>query len=202
MFCKGRKKTEDIIANGIRAKMRDAISAEFKRLVKERVEPWIFFKNGPFHAKKFDGSPRLVFWSGYIEPYIEDTANRMIEQTIELANQKGVPVSAVLMSTNANLSCGIDTVYHKMQDVDRRLRGKGCPKSVQKRDAACEIKKMNNLLDRQISTHQDLAFSVSDSWFKKWYQDNPHWLKLVEIALLFLSIIVAAVAIVATKQGK
>jgi len=193
MACNRKKNAEDINANGIRAKMCDVISKEFERLIKEQVEPWFFFNSKGFHVKKFDGkdisisgckfgdTSRLVFWSGYIEPYIEDVIKRMIEETIKLANDKNVQISAVLDSTKANLSGGIDTVYRKMQEVDRRLRGNGYPESVPKRDASLEIKKMNNVLDKQIKTYEDLAFQIPDSKFKKWYRENPHWIWIIGI---------------------
>jgi hypothetical protein len=195
MFFNRKKNAGEINANGIRAKMCDVISKEFKRLIKEQIDPWLFFKTGKFSIKKFDGrdisypgvgfegTPRHVFWSGYIEPYIEDITKRMIEETIKLAKDKNVQISAVLDSTKANLSGGIDTVYRKMQEVDRRLRGNGYPESVPKQDVSCEIKKMNDFLDRQIRTYEDLAFQIPDSWFKKWYQENPHWVWIVGIII-------------------
>jgi len=159
-------------AKGIRARMCDIIFEEFKHLVKEQVAPWVFFRTGKFRIKKFDGgcisysgiefegSPRLVFWQGCIEPFVEDVIKRMIEETIRLAKDKNVQLSAVLGSTKANLSGGIRTLYSKMQEVDRRLRGKGYPKSVPKRDVSFEVKKMNDFLDRQIKIAEDLHFEI------------------------------------------
>lgn len=196
MTCICKKNAEEINANGIRVKMSDVIFKEFERLKKEQIEPWFFFNSNGINIKKFDGkdisisgcvfsssSSSLVFWSGYVEPYIEDVINRMTEETIRLANDKNVQISAVLDSTKANLSGGIDTVYCKMQEVDRRLRGNGYPESVSKRDASLEIKKMNDFLDRQIKTYEDLAFQIPDGWLKKWYQENPHWVWIIGIII-------------------
>ena len=205
MICGHRKKTEEINANGIRAKMCDVIFEEFKHLVKEQVAPWVFFRTGKFRIKKFDGgcisysgiefegSPRLVFWQGCIEPFVEDVIKRMIEETIRLAKDKNVQISAVLSSTKANLSSGIDTVYSKMQEVDRRLRGKGYPESVPKRDISSEIKKMNNFLDKQIETYEDLAFQVPELGLKRWYQENPHWVWIIAIIIAIITIIISVV---------
>ncbi len=190
-----KKNAEEINASGIRAKMCDILSEEFKRLTKEQVAPWIFFNSKGVRVKKFDGkdisisgskyndSSSLVFFKGYIEPYIADAIKRMIAKTIKLAKDKNVPISAVLESTKANLSGGINAVYHKMQDIDRRLRGKGYPESVPKRDVSYEIKKMNDFLDKQIKIYEDLAFEVPDSRFKKWYQENPHWVWIIGIII-------------------
>ncbi len=87
----------------------------------------------------------------------------MIEKTAKLASDKDIPISAVLGSTQANLSGGIDAVYHKMQKIDRNLRGGGDPKSVPKRDVSFEIKKMNEYLDRQITIAKDLHFETPET---------------------------------------
>ena len=55
MICGRRKKAEEINANGIRAKMCDVISEEFKRLIKKQIDPWIFFNSKGIRAKRFDG---------------------------------------------------------------------------------------------------------------------------------------------------
>ncbi len=158
-------------ANGIRARMCDIISGEFKRLIKKQVDPWIFYNSKGVHLKKFDDKnismsggkyndqSKAVFF-GHIEPYIQDVIKRKIEETVELAKDKKVPISKVLGSTEANLSGGIDTVYHKIQKVDRRLRGGGDPESVPKRDVSFEVKKMNDFLDRQIKIAEDLHSEI------------------------------------------
>ena len=152
--------------------MCDDIFDEFKQLVEKQVERWGSFNSGKGGVKTFDGksisfsggfansSKRILFWKGYIEPYIQDVIERMIEETVELAKDKKVPLSMVLGSTEANLSGGIDTVYHKMQGIDRRLRGGGDPESVPMRDISFEIKKMNEFLDRQIKIAEDLHFEI------------------------------------------
>ena len=202
MACSRKKNAEEINASGIRAKMSDIISEEFKRLIKEQVGPWIFFNSKGVRVQKFDGkyisisgskyndSSRLVFF-GYIEPYIADAIKRMTEETIELAKDKKVPISTVLSSTKANLSGGIDTVYRKMQEVDGRLRGKGYPKSVPKRDISSEIKKMNDFLDRQTKTYEDLAFQASKSRLKRWYQENSHLVWIIGITITTIGIIIS-----------
>ena len=157
-------------ASGIRAKMCDNISEEFKKLIKEQVTRWSFHNTGKGGVKTFDGQ-FIPFSGGYndqrkniffnhIKSFIEDVIKRKIEETVELAKDKKVPISKVLGSTEANLSGGIDTVYHKIQKVDRRLRGGGDPESVPKRDVSFEVKKMNDFLDRQIKIAEDLHFEI------------------------------------------
>ncbi len=165
-------------AQGIRAKMSDIISEEFQQLIKKQVTPWSFYNSKGIHVKKFDGEDisisgikyndqtKIVFFS-HIESYIEDIIKRMIEKTAELAKDKNIPISMVLSSTEANLSGGIDSIYHEMQKVDRRLRGGGDPESVPKRDVSFEVKKMNEFLDRQIKIAEELHFEIHETGQEK-----------------------------------
>lgn len=168
---KPKKEATEKKAKGIRAKMSDIISEEFKRLIKKQVTPWSFYNSKGVRVKKFEGEDisisgskyndqsKMVFFN-HIDSYIEGTIKRMIEKTIELGKDKNVPISMVLSSTEANLLGGIDAIYHEMQRVDRRLRGGGDPESVPKRDVSFEVKKMNDFLDRQIKIAEDLHFEI------------------------------------------
>ena len=199
---------EEVNANGIRAKMSEIIFDEFQRLIKVQVEPWIFFRTGKFHVKKFDGNdisysgniefedfPQQIFWSGYIQPFLKDIIKKKIDETIKLAKEKNVRISYVLYSTKNNLSGGIDSVFRKMQEVERRIRGKGQPKSVGKRNIEVEIKEMSNFLDKQIKTFENLSFQTPDSWFKKWYQKNPHVIWLISIIFSFIAFLISVIAL-------
>ena len=169
-----KKEAKEKNAQGIRAKMSDIISEEFKQLIKKQVTPWSFYNSKGVRVKKFDGEDisisgskyndqtKMVFFN-HIESYIEGTIKRMIEKTAELAKDKNVPISMVLSSTEANLSGGIDSIYHEMQKVDRRLRGGGDPESVPNRDVSFEVKKMNEFLDRQIKIAEDLHFEIHET---------------------------------------
>jgi hypothetical protein len=175
-----KNKVSETNADGIRAKMSGDIFEEFEQLVKKQVTPWAFFNasNG-IHVKKFDGSDisisgikyndqsKIVFFN-YIEPFIEDVIKRKIDETVELAKDKKVPLTMVFYSSKVNLSGGIDRVYKKMQEIDRRLRGGGNPKSVPMRDVSLEIKTMNDFLDRQIKIAEDLNFGMLNTEKTKW----------------------------------
>ena len=200
---------EEANAQGIRAVMCDRIKGEFDRLITKQIDPWIFFNNKGFLVKKFNGktisypgveysgsSLSQFFWEGYIQPFIEDVIKRTIKYTIELAKEKGVSISAVLYSTQANLSGGIDAVFKKMQDIDRRLQGKGNPKNVPKRDISIEVKQMDAYLDKQIENYRNLAFETPKGWFLKWYEKSPHIKWLIGIIISVLALIFSACAVI------
>ncbi len=63
---------------------RKRVDDAIEQLIKQKVTPWSFLTAGPpFRIKSFDGkqiayegvgfegSPRQVFWSRYIEPFLE-----------------------------------------------------------------------------------------------------------------------------------
>ena len=68
-------------------RIKRKIDAERERLNKDTLTPWTCFHRVKiFQIKKFDGSPirfgeiefsgspQDVFWNGFIEPFLEDTA--------------------------------------------------------------------------------------------------------------------------------
>jgi hypothetical protein len=207
-----KKEATEKKTRGIRAKMDDIISGEFKRLIEKQVDPWIFYNSKGVNLKqfndkiismsggKYDDQSKMVFF-GHIEPYIQDVIKRKIEETVELAKDKRVPIFTVLGSTESNLSGEINTVYHKIQIIDRRLRGGGDPESVPKRDVSSEIKKMNGFLDRQIKIAKDLHFEIHEAGEagkvpsqeteqkEKWYQTNTFKYVVIPLVIaLFVGI--------------
>jgi len=65
--------------------IRERIELEFQKLEKDKVTPWAFLLSGKglkltdFFGKEvsyagvgveFEGSPRTVFWKGFIQPFL------------------------------------------------------------------------------------------------------------------------------------
>ena len=78
-------------------------------ILRTRIAPWAHLNSGkPLRPAKhdgsliayegvtFDGSPRLVFWSRYIEPFLEDLATQQIEAAASLARERRVDVRGLL----------------------------------------------------------------------------------------------------------
>jgi len=62
--------------------IKERISLEFERLEKEKVTPWVFLtthvglhqtdffgKQINYQGVEFEGSPRIVFWDSFIQPF-------------------------------------------------------------------------------------------------------------------------------------
>ena len=142
---------------------RKRVGDAFVQLIKQQVTPWRFLTAGPpFRIKSFDGrqiayqgiafegSPQTVFWSGYIEPFLEQLCISEIDAAVSMARERGVDGKRLLHELQELLSSGFRKVYEDMADVDRCLRGKGYPNSVALQSVEFEIQRMDKFLDERI----------------------------------------------------
>lgn len=172
----------------------------FDELIKQQVIPWSFLTAGPpFHIKKFDGreiayqgigfegSPRGVFWSRYIEPFLEDICISEIMSAVSMATERGVDGRLLLRELQELLSAGCLRVYKHMADVDRRLRGKGFPKNTPLRPIEREVHQMTQFIDERISS--ELAMWKPKPRYEVWYARNKFLVWAIGV-LLALGIIV------------
>src|SRR5947199_959383 len=115
-------------------RVRDAVDL----LIKRQVTPWVFMTAGsPFRIRTFDGeqiayqriqfagSPSQVFWTRYIEPFLEDLCISEVAMVLSMSKEKGVDPRPVLSELQAHLSAGCQRVYVRMAEIDRNLRGQG-----------------------------------------------------------------------------
>jgi hypothetical protein len=176
---------------------RKRIDDAAEQLIRKQVTPWSFLTAGPpFRIKTFDGrqiayegvgfegSPRQVFWSHYIEPFLEDLCITEIRAAISMAKEKGVNAKLLLPELQELLSAGFQRVYARMAEVDRGLRGKGFPDKVELKSVDQEISAMNQFLDEHIRA--ELAMWKPKSRVEDWYERNKFWVWAIGI---FLSIV-------------
>jgi hypothetical protein len=122
---------------------RKRVSDPVEQLIRQQVTPWSFLTAGPpcriklfdgrqiaYEGVEFDGSPRQVFWSRYIEPFLEDLYISEITAAVSIARKRGIDARLLLPELQGLLSAGFREVYARMADVDQRLRGKGFPDRV------------------------------------------------------------------------
>ncbi len=115
-------------------------------ILRDAVNPWIFFQSHGVHIKKVDGSsinigPGFeysgsaveVFWGDFIDAYIKKRSRELIESTRLKAIERNIPVDEALKDCYAHLRLMVEKIFYKMADIDQKLRGKGYPKSVQKK---------------------------------------------------------------------
>lgn len=119
------------------------VEREWIRLDRDQLTPWILLTAGPpfqvkdFHGHSisyqgilFDGSPRQVFWSRYIEPFLEDLTLRVFDEVLRVAAARNQDPRLPLREAAGLLKSVVRRAFHRMAEIDRRLRGRGYPLSV------------------------------------------------------------------------
>lgn len=174
--------------------VRKRVEDGFAQIIKQQITPWSFLTAGPpFRIKMFDGqpisyggigfegSPRRVFWTRYIEPFLEHLCISEIAAAIAMAKAKEVDARPVLLELKDLLLAGCRQVYANMADVDRRLRGKGFPDKVELRSVNYEYSSMGNFIEEHIRA--ELAMYKTRSFIEVWYARNPSLVWLIGIVV-------------------
>lgn len=173
---------------------RKRIDDAIEQLIKKQVTPWCFLNSGrPFRVIAFDGrqiayegimfdgTSQLVFWSRYIEPFLEDLTISEIAAAVAIAQEKRVDAKLLLPEVNELLNAGIRNVFSKMADVDRRLRGKGFPEKVQLRPTGNEILNMTEFVEERIRS--ELAMWKPKPRLDDWYDKNKFLVWVIGILI-------------------
>lgn len=134
------------------------VSEKQQELVNLIVQ-WSFISVGPpFETQKYDGtpiryqgikfkgSPRDVFWSGYIEPYLENYGLEILDQVCKASFECGVNIDDATVEGTACINGMISTVYNQMARVDSKLMGNGF-KPAEKRDVSGHISMMKKTIN-------------------------------------------------------
>lgn len=146
-----------------------------------QVEPWISFEQG-ISVKRFDGrviaysgiqyvgSPREVFWSNYIEPFLEELAARQLVATTRMALEREVSARLALAECKGLLLAEFQNTYRRMADIDQRLRGAGFPDSV----GAASWNRYYQSVEAFVEQHYqaELAMLREPGRLERWYGRN------------------------------
>jgi hypothetical protein len=152
-------------ANPFYPVIQKIVADEITRLDQQQLTPWAFFHSGhPVRYKDihgvekaigpnlaFDGSARIVFWNGYVQPFLEALAVRAIEETVRRCKENKYPRRIPLEQTAGLLQSYNHKTFARMVSIDRRLRGNGDPSSVPPYNAVNEIREMDAFVERHIA---------------------------------------------------
>jgi hypothetical protein len=178
-----------------RKRVDDAVD----QIIKQQVTPWSFLTAGrSFRVKMFDGkqiayegvgfegSPREIFWSRYIEPFLEDLCISEIGAAVAMAKKRGVDARLLLSEVQNLLSVGCRRAYVSMADVDRRLRGKGFPDNVELRSIDREASAMAEFIEERVRA--ELAMWNPKSRVELWYERNKFWVWAIGFVVSILGL--------------
>jgi hypothetical protein len=149
---------------------REKVKRLRDKIIKEKVEPWRWLRTRHgVHITKHDGgaigivgveysgSVPLVFWSGYIEPFLKDGIDTILSETAKTCIDSGLDAEIYIKEAAMVLEGFIWDVYDRMVDIDRNLRGKGYPDKVRRRDVTFEIERMRKYIEERCDAEVFLA---------------------------------------------
>jgi len=164
------------------------IRDEWVKLERNQITPWAFLNSGPpmkvtdFHGSqisyqgiRFEGSPRVVFWSRYIEPFLEDVAFRSVDYATKLSNEKKVDPRKPLSEVQGLFLSYTRKAYARMAEIDRRLLGHGFPEKIPLRSTVNEQRAMETFINSRVMAELRTLQSPPSRWraANQWVKDRP-----------------------------
>ena len=140
------------------ARTRKMVREAYETLYQEKLKPWRFFYVHPlrctdcrgnpvrYEGVKFEGSPRVVFWAGFIEPCLEDITVQVLDATALNCQKSHLKPDVYLKEAADLLEVFVRKVYENMARTDQVLLGEGFPDRVKPRDITAKLTAMNQLI--------------------------------------------------------
>jgi hypothetical protein len=183
--------------------MEKFVRDECEKLDRVQITPWAFLKSGSpmrvtdFHGREicyqgigFEGSPCTVFWSRYIEPFLEDIAFRAVDHALKLSAEKGVNPQRVLTEVQGLLHCCTRKTLERMSEIDARLRKRSLLSSPARRSIDRERRAMEQFIDARITAELAIVRRSRSRWkaWNAWWREHPllGWSIMAVIALIGL----------------
>jgi len=154
-------------------KTKQKIDDFYTNLDRDQLTPWMFFRSGKMRGVKdyygklihpggggieFSRTPVKVFWSDdFIQPFLEHEITEILEQVCNEALGKKLNPEPCINEAVSFFNGCIHRVYNRMAIIDQKLRGKGYPKSVSRRDVSRETSKMCEYLKKQQAAITEVA---------------------------------------------
>lgn len=169
-----------------------------EHLLHTQIDPWIFFHR-KLEVKKFDGSvisyqgiqfegnPRQVFWSRYIEPFLEDMVVKELTASVLAAKKHGANTKELLSEINSLLISSVTKVFARMADIDQRLRGNGYPDQVTLRSTQKEYEQMEEFITKHTQAQQALSRIIPTH--EKWIDKHKTLAFVIGIAISIVGLI-------------
>jgi hypothetical protein len=186
------------------AKTKQKIEDFYVDIERNKLTPWAFLRTGKMQEVKdyygrsiryqgveFEGSPSIVFWEGFIEPFLEHGIIDILEQVADEAKKSNLNPEACINEAVGLLAGRISAVYYLMAEIDQKLRGKGYPETAKRRDVSEKIKKMDDYLQEQQKAIVAIAKSQSKPALEeKFFQTNTFKFIVIPLLAILVTLIV------------
>lgn len=181
------------------------------KLIADKINPWTFLRaNGVkvarydgslinYQGVGFEGSPRTVFWEGFIEPFLRHGISKWLDSIATQCLLRGKSPKPHLQIVADNLLGCIELAYTRMAQIDQKLRQatvncqsaewkKRYGTDVPLKNVNVEIQKMKEYLDRR---YNDVLDAAQKEWQtqqakNKWYRNRSIQAALIGAAVLIL----------------
>lgn len=149
-------------------KIRKLANDAYETLRRDQLDPWRFFNVRPldctdgrgkrirYGGVKFEGSPREVFWGGYIDPFLENITINILDTVAQICSSASLSPATYLDEASKLLNLLVQHVYRDMAEIDRVLRGEGYPNRIPIRDVSNEVAKMEKLVAEHLKATKAL----------------------------------------------
>jgi hypothetical protein len=165
------------------------IHDEWIRIERAQLTPWAFFHAGPMRVKdfygreiaygglKFSGSPVTIYWSRYIEPFLEDLAFRAVDLTLEQSRTRNIDVRQPLVDVQGLLHSVVTMAFDRMAAIDQRLRqaNESVLAKLPLRRTDRERAQVIAFIDKRIDAELRGARLPPSRWARanQWHKDHP-----------------------------
>lgn len=145
------------------------VQNSYQDLAQNKISPWsnlhlgkplkvqnYYGKKIHYEGIKFEGSPKIVFWENYIEPFLENIIIDAVRKTTSLCNECKIKNSLPFNDLRKLLKISVKNVYSIMNKI--------C--SINNNALDIKILRLNNIIDKTIANTIKLIPGV------KWYQSR------------------------------
>jgi hypothetical protein len=209
LLCCRKKEMPTSSRSPLYEKTKQRVEDFYAKLEKEQLMPWNFFNSGvmpevkkyyggtiKYSGVEYSGTPVLVFWEGFIEPFLEHGITEILEQVANDALEKQLNPEPCINEAAGLLDGVISKTYNQMAEIDQRLRGKGNPGSVKRNDVTENIEKMRIYLQRNKESFSKMAASKYQYFLNVESRENKNlWIALIALGASIMSTLIALIAL-------
>ena len=101
-----------------------------------------------YRGVSFEGSPRMVFWTDFFEPFILAAARSSFEWVRKTCHERNLNPGDCLVEARDLLRLLTAKTYESMALTDQVLRGAGHPNAVTSVEIAAKVRAMTQQIDQ------------------------------------------------------
>jgi len=175
--------------------IKERLDREFDQLDKQKITPWAFLRTEygvkvmgfdgreiSFGGLEFDGTPRHIFWEAFAQPFLKDIVSRGFADTRAFCKEHVIDATQPMEETAAELRVGVEQIFTRMAEIDRRLRGKGFPDSVAAYNPAGKIHSIDTFITERLNAEIAIFPKPTNRW-NRLYEEQKFWIWLVGVLI-------------------